>query len=78
MAANSSPGASGTPSLSWRWSADAASSSSSHSALERPSGRSASQLSALRHSQRPAPPLGAFAIAKPPRRGRFSSGATCE
>eukprot|EP00965_Chrysotila_dentata_P071346 2358059-Pleurochrysis_carterae.AAC.2 len=78
MAANVSRGASGKPSLSWRRSA-AASSSSSHAVFVRPSARSCSHSSALRQPPRPAVlPLGAFVTAKPPRSGRLSSGATCE
>eukprot|EP00965_Chrysotila_dentata_P256827 6212680-Pleurochrysis_carterae.AAC.1 len=77
VAANVSRGASSTPSFSSS-SADAASSSSSHSARALPPLRSGNHSSPPRQPPRPPWPCGALTTAKPPRRGRFSSGATCE
>eukprot|EP00965_Chrysotila_dentata_P116902 3863788-Pleurochrysis_carterae.AAC.1 len=67
-------GASGTPSLVPTRSA-ATSSSSSHSRIAAPPGRSAIQSSPLRQPL-VAPPRGGWATAYPPRSGAFSSGST--
>eukprot|EP00965_Chrysotila_dentata_P058167 1928717-Pleurochrysis_carterae.AAC.1 len=76
MAAKVLRGASGTPSFSSS-SADAASRSSTHSDCARPPTRSGRHSSPPLHPPRPPAFCGAFATAKPPLSGRFSSGTTC-